>query len=163
MRLSRLFSLSLFVTALLVTGCGGGDSGSSAQEDTGPPPLPDGELAIENPWVRPAPAGSSSVLYMTIANGRSGPDTLLDADAPIIGGMQMYDMPADTADPTEASILPVPEQSRLTLAPNGRRLHLSGLQQALNEGETLVLNLEFSQSGLQRIRVPIRSSPPSDQ
>jgi len=163
MRLSRLFSLSLLAAALLATGCGGGDSGSSAQEDTGPPPLPDGELAVEDPWVRPAPAGSSSVLYMTIANGQSGADTLIDANAPIIGGIQMYDLAADTADPAAASTLPIPAQSRLALEPSGRYVELSGLSQALSEGESLILNLEFAQSGLQRTRVPIRSSPPTDQ
>lgn len=160
---ARLVSLSILVAGLLVAGCGGGNSGSSTQQESGPPPLPDGELAIENPWVRPAPAGSSSVLYMTIANGRSGADTLLDADAPIIGGVQMYDLPADTAAPTPDSLLIVPPQSRLALEPNGRYVALSGLGQSLNENESLILNLDFAQSGLQRVRVPIRTSPPSGQ
>lgn len=159
---ARSFALILPLTALglLLLGCQGN---SSTQEASGPPPLPEGELAIENPWVRPAPAGSSSTLYMTIANGRSSADTLLDADAPIIDSTHVYAQASDTtAALTTRPSLTVPAQTRVALTPDGPHVALRGLQQPLREGEALILNLEFAQSGLQRIRAPIQTSPPSD-
>ncbi|MFO8100283.1 MAG: copper chaperone PCu(A)C [Salinibacter sp.] len=152
--------LGLMSTGLLLWGCQGD---SSSSEEASAPPLPDGELAIEDPWVRPAPAGSSSALYMTIANGLNAPDTLTDIDAPIIDSVQVYDLASDTTDEaTAVGTLASPAQERVSLTPDGRSVGLFGLQQPLAEGETLVLNLQFAQSGLQRIQVPIRSSPPNE-
>ncbi len=151
---------SLVVASLLLWGCQGN---SPSEEASGPPPLPDGELAIEGPWVRPAPAGSSSVLSMTIANGQSTPDTLLDVRAPIIDSTQGYAAASDTSEgPRALSSFPVQARSRAALAPDSQHVALRGLQQPLTEGESLVLTLEFAQSGLQRIRAPIQSTPPTD-
>ncbi|MFP4227574.1 MAG: copper chaperone PCu(A)C [Salinivenus sp.] len=157
-RIVALF-LGLLSTGLLLLGC----QTDSSEEESSDPPLPDGELVIEEPWVRPAPAGSSSAVYMTIANGLSSPDTLTDIDAPIVDSVQVYDLESDTTDEvTAVSSLASPAQERLSLEPDGRYVGLFGLEQPLSEGETLVLNLEFAQSGMQRVQVPIRSSPPNE-
>lgn len=152
------FVFSLVAATFLLWGCQGD---TATEEASGPPPLPDGELAIEDPWVRPAPAGSSSMLYMTIANGRSTPDTLLSVRAPILDSMAVRTGTSTSgAGPTVS--LAAPARSRVSLTPDSQHVALLGLRQALVEGESLVLNLEFAQSGLQRIRAPIQSSAPGD-
>lgn len=141
-------------------------SDASQQEQATEPPLPDGEIAIENPWVRPAPAGSTSALYMTVANGQQTPDTLLRIRAPIIGGSEVYAAAADTADtgdPRPVGSLEVPARTRTTLSPKGTHIRLTKLSQSFDENSSIILNLEFAQTGLQRVRVPVQGSPPTNE
>jgi copper(I)-binding protein len=96
---------------LLLAGC---QTESPQNQQSGPPPLPEDELAIEDPWVRPTPAGSSTVLSMTIANGRPGADTLLRARAPILDSSDVR----HAAGGEITSTLPVPGRTRVSLAPD---------------------------------------------
>jgi copper(I)-binding protein len=143
----------------LVAGCQ--SESTQEQQETGPPPLPDDELAIENPWVQPAPAGSTSALYMTIANGRQGADTLLEASAPIIDSSEVHSVTATGTRKT--SMLPISARSRVILKPGSTHVKLVNLGQSLDENSNVILNLEFAQSGLQRVRVPVQTSPPEQQ
>jgi copper(I)-binding protein len=145
----------LVLALLLAMGC---QSESSEQQETSPSPLPDNEIAIEDPWVRPAPAGSTSALYMTIANGRQNPDTLLEVNAPIIDSSAVLSGDTEMSDG-----LPVPAQSRTTLAPESTHVRLVNLQQSLDENGSVILNVGFAQSDRQRMQVPVRTSPPSEQ
>jgi copper(I)-binding protein len=151
---SVLGAYTLCAALLLVVGC---QSESTQQQKTGPPPLPDDEVAIENPWVQPAPAGSTSALYMSVANGRQDADTLLEASAPIIDSSGVYRAEGMT------NRLPIPARTRVTLKPGSTHVRLVNLGQSLDENSNVILNLEFAQSGLQRVRVPVRTSPPEQQ
>ncbi len=146
---------TLWAALLLVAGCQSGSQ--NGQETSGPPPLPDDELAIENPWVQPAPAGSTSALYMRIANGRQSADTLLEASAPIIDSSQVYGAEERT------NMLSIPARTRVALKPGSTHVKLVNVGQALDENSTVILNLEFAQGGLQRVRVPVQTSPPDQQ
>lgn len=148
--------LSVVTGMLLLMGC---QTDPSPDQQAGPPPLPDGELEIEDPWVRPAPAGSSTVLSMTIANGRQGPDTLLRARAPILDSSDVR----HAADGEITSVLPIPGRTRAALAPDTTHVRLLNLGQSLDENSSLILNLEFAQSGLQRLQVPVRTTTPNQQ
>ena len=160
---SILGSLSFLAGLVLLVGCQSQNSQSQNQQQA-PPPLPQNELAIENPWVEPAPSGSTSALYMTIANGRQSPDTLLRVRAPIVGSSNVYAPPSDTASSlVERSTLAIPSRTRLALQPGSTHVKLGNLGQSLDAGSTPILNLEFAQSGLQRVRVPVRASPPNSQ
>lgn len=145
----------LVLALLLVTGC---QTDSSQEQDTSPPPLPDNEIAIEDPWVRPAPAGSTSALYMTIANGRQTPDTLLEVNAPIIDSSAVR-----SGNTVMGDGLPVPARSRTTLAPESTHVQLANLGQSLDENDSVILNVGFAQSDRQRMQVPVRTSPPTEQ
>jgi copper(I)-binding protein len=101
---------------------------------------------------------------MTIANGRQRTDTLLGVRAPIVGGSSVFAPPSDTASSlAERSTLAIPSRTRMALAPGTTHVKLGGLGQSLDEGSTPILNLEFAQSGLQRVRVPVRTSPPGQE
>lgn len=160
---SSLASLTVLTAMLLISACQTNSSQEQQQSDEAP--LPEGELAIEEPWVRPAPAGSTSALYMSIANGRSSADTLVDVRAPILDSIAIQTSATDTAQgagPQTANALPIPAQSRVALTPDGSHVRLINVNQSLDENSSLILNLEFSESGLQRVRVPVRSSAPSN-
>ncbi|HKL88042.1 MAG TPA: copper chaperone PCu(A)C [Salinibacter sp.] len=161
---SWVYRFFLFLGGMvLLAGCQSQSSQSDNQQQE-PPSLPDNELAIENPWVEPAPSGSTSALYMTIANGRQSADTLLRVRAPIVGSSSVYAPPSDTASTLEeVSTLAIPGRARMVLQPKSTHVKLVDLGQSLDAGSTPILNLEFSQSGLQRVRVPVRTSPPNSQ
>lgn len=155
--------LVLLGCLILLAGCQSQSSQSDNQQQE-PPPLPDNELAVENPWVEPAPSGSTSALYMTIANGRQSPDTLLRVRAPIVGNSSVYAPPSDPASTLEEMrTLAIPGRTRMALQPESTHVKLLDLGQSLDAGSTPILNLEFAQSGLQRVRVPVRTSPPNSQ
>jgi len=145
----------LVLMLLLVGGC---QTESSQEQNPGPPPLPDNEIAIEDPWARPAPAGSTSVLSMTIANGRQTPDTLLEVSAPIIDSSEVY-----AANTALGEGLPIPARSRVTLKPESTHVRLANLGQSLDENGSIILNVGFAQSDRQRMQVPVQTSPPSEQ
>ena len=153
--LRSLFGSILVLGVLLVfSGC---QSESTQDQQSSEPALPDGELSIENPWVEPAPAGSTAALYMTFANGRQSADTLLRVRAPIVDSSAAY-------RGTEArGTLALPARARTTLNPGSTHVRLNNIDQPLTEGSTPILNLEFAQSDLQRVRVPVRTSPPNQQ
>ena len=153
---SLIGALSVAAALLLLVGC---QTESSQPQQSGPPPLPEDELTVEDPWVRPAPAGSSTVLSMTIANGRQGPDTLLRARAPILDSSDVR----HAADGEITGSLPIPGRTRAALAPDTTHVRLLNLGQSLDENSSLILNLEFAQSGLQRLQVPVRASAPGQQ
>jgi hypothetical protein len=156
----------LCTAALLVlVACGGGSDGTDQAQQQQEPALPDGEVAVDEPWVRPAAAGGNSALYMTLLNGTTSADTLVDVMAPIIDSIQVHES-TDTAgtasmQPMGTSV-PIAAQSRVALEPGGKHVMLMNLSQPLVEGESIVLNLEFAQAGLRRVRAPIQAQPPSD-
>lgn len=155
-------SLCLTVTLVLLGGCGGGQS-SQQEAESSEPSLPEGELAIENIWVRPAEPGGNTALYMSLANGQSTADTLVSVEAPIIGSVEIHET-VDSAGTTKMqpmSQLPIPANTRVTLEPGGKHVMLMDMNQPLRDGETIVLNVDFAQAGLRRVRASITNTPPT--
>lgn len=131
-----------------------------------PPPLPEDELAVEDPWVRPAAPGDSTTLFMTFANGHSAPDTLVDARAPVFQSMAIFGPASDTSANMETEMmdsLPLPANARTALSPDGAHVTLHNVSQSLDDGGTLLVTMEFAQAGLQQVRAAVRSSPPSER
>jgi len=144
---------SVVAALLLLVGC---QTDAPQNQQTGPPPLPEDELAIEDPWVRPAPAGSTTVFSMTIANGRRSADTLLGASAPILDSSDVR----QAAGGEITSSLSIPGSTRVVLAPDTTHVRLVNLGQSVDENSSLVLNVDFAQSGLQRSGSRCRSGRP---
>lgn len=162
-RCSRLFGLitALGAAVVLFPACQGDMTQEQQQME---PELPDNELVVEQPWVEPASRGDSTTLYMTVANGRSQADTLLGARAPIFDGFQIYSLSADTAASGQmepGSTLSFPAQKRMSLNPDTSYVVLRNLNQNLSEGGTMLVTMEFAQSGLQQVQARVGS--PSNQ
>lgn len=155
--------LGLVVLSVLAGACQTQDT--DTKQDA-PPPLPEDELVVEEPWVRPASPGDSTTLFMTFANGKSEPDTLLGARAPVFQSMEIRKPAPDTATNTEMEViesLPLPPDTRTEMSPSGARVTLNSVAQSLSPGGTLLVTMEFAQAGLQQVRATVRSSPASGQ
>jgi len=154
--------LGLALALVVLGGCGGGES-SPESTATSEPSLPEGELALETIWVRPAETGGNTSLYMALANGQSTPDTLVSVEAPIIDSVAIHTT-VDTAGTTSmqhTGPLPIPANSRVALEPGGTHVMLMNVQQPLRDGETIVLNVDFAEAGLRRVRAAITNTPPT--
>ena len=155
-------SLLLAVTLAALGGCGGGDP----QETSTPsePSLPEGELALDNIWVRPVETGGNTALYMSLANGQSTPDTLRSVDAPIIDSVAIHRTvdTAATATMQHVGPLPIPADTRVTLDPGGTHVMLMNVSRPLRNGERIVLNIDLAQAGLRRVRAVVTNTPPTD-
>lgn len=130
------------------------------------PELPEAELTVEEPWVRPASSGDSTALYATVANGQSTADTLMGAQrAPIYESVEIF-APSDTPDMSQmqpVDSLIIPPNSRMSLTPDSAHLVLNGVDQDLEDGGTFLVTLEFAQGGLQQVQAEVSTSPPSSE
>lgn len=152
-------ALSILAVVLLLGAC----QTESAVDEQADPQLPEDELEIENPWIQPASAGESTPLYFTVANGRTSADTLLDVRAPIIGEAEFRHAPSDTSTASDSlNSLTVPAEMRTALEPEGQHIMLRNVSQNLSEENSVILDFVFSESGRQRMRVPVRAEGSSN-
>jgi len=155
-------SFGLTLVLVLLGGCGGGEP-SQESAASSEPSLPEGELALENIWVRPVETGGNTSLYMSLANGQSTPDTLVSVAAPIVDSVAIHTT-VDTAGTTSmqhTGPLPIPAETRVALEPGGTHVMLMNLRQPLRDGETIVMNVDFAEAGLRRVRASITNTPPT--
>jgi copper(I)-binding protein len=157
------FNLSLTL-CLLFVGCGR-ESGSEAPDANRPSPSVEQRLTVEAPWIRPAPQGAVSALYLTLVNGTPRADTLqavqfTGADSVEIHETRPMDDGSGMSGMREIGPLPVPPSSRIRLQPGGKHIMLMGLREALNVGDTLTVFLDFSDTGPRQLTAPVRTSPP---
>lgn len=52
--------------------------------------------------------------------------------------------------------------TQTSLGPDSAYVALNSLNQPLKEGESILVTVDFAQSGLQQAQVSVRTSPPSD-
>mgnify|MGYP006430566609 CR=1 FL=1 len=165
---SRLLALGL--AALFSVGLMGcqpaEDSASNEPAADATASLPDSALTVEQPWVRPGPAGGMSAAYFRLANGTARADTLMEVRTPATDSVSIHETYHPTGDTTVSAMrplpnVPVPPQQRVALAPGGAHIMLVNLPRALPSGDTLVIDLAFASGDTQRVHAPIRETPPT--
>lgn len=150
----------LLVSAVVSTGCGG-ESTESADPSSASP-LPEERLTVNDPWIRPAPKGAVSALYMTLVNGTPSPDTLRSVGFALSDSVEIHEtIPMEGEDGMsgmrEIGPLPVAPRSRVQLVPGGKHIMLMGLRESLSVGDTLTVRLHFSDTGPRRLQVPVQA------
>ncbi len=117
-------------------------------------------LGLEDAFARSAPAGGVSAVFMDIANSTSTADTLVAVRTSVAGRVEIH-RTQENADglsemlPVEGG-LPVPAGETVSLEPGGLHVMLLDLQSALADGDSLDLEVEFSDRGTLTMSVPIR-------
>ena len=107
-----------------------------------------GGIQVQHAWSRPAMAGHTGVVYLTITD-HGAPDQLtgvasIDADKAELhqsfndnGVMKMRPVAS----------LPIPSGKSVTLQPGGYHIMLMGLKHALSAGDSVPLTLDFAKAG----------------
>lgn len=152
----------LCAALLVVAGCAA-DETDTEQADA--PPLPENEIAIEDPWVRPELPGGASAMYFRIANGTTAADTLVEVRTPAADSISIHEtvQRGDTTRMQPVGPVPVPAQERVAFEPGGRHIMLMELNQSLDVGNNLIVDVSFAEEGLKRVSVPIRERAPEAQ
>ncbi|WP_179862237.1 copper chaperone PCu(A)C [Longibacter salinarum] len=165
LRRSLLFAVAIGCSILLLAGCGADDSttgessGASASE-TPPPPQ---TMDIRSVWVRPAPSGGNSALYMTLVNGTQAADTLLNVDVAVADTVEIhesYQTEDNMSGMRPIGPLPVAPKSNVVLEPGGKHVMLLNLSEPLAADSSVAVRLTFSTAGERRVRAPIQMRPP---
>ena len=118
-----------------------------------------GDINISAPFARAtlpnAPVGGG---FLTIENTGSQADRLVSASADIAGDTQIHEM-AMSGDVMQMRALAdgveIPAGATVTLAPGGLHIMFLGLNQALVEGESIMLTLVFEHAGSVEIALPV--------
>ncbi len=142
----------IFWGLLLLIGCGQQREQPAVSAE---PPLPEGRLAVEEPVVYATAAGDSAIVSLRIANGTAEADTLVGAEAPAVTrNIALRKVEADTVQASQpAQSIVIPARSRVAV-----QLVLRNLQQALEPGQVVLVDLSLARQGRLRVRVPVREA-----
>ena len=117
-------------------------------------------FSLNDPFVRAAPAGGVSALFLDVENPTGDADTLLAARTDAAGRVEIH-RTQETADGLSEMVeveggLAVPAGETVSLEPGGLHVMLLDVQRDLVEGDSLDVELEFSGRGTLGVRAPIR-------
>jgi len=104
-----------------------------------------GGLKVEHPWLRaPRDGESDANLFMVVYNRGDAADRLIGVKSPEIGGFDLHVAP-QFAVSTDAIFFP--NGSKVTLAPGGSFVRLSGVKKISPVGGGFGLTLVFDKAG----------------
>ncbi len=110
-------------------------------------------------WSRPAPAGGTGVVYLTLMNQGRQPDRLMGAKSDIAQAVELH------RTTTEGGVMKmqpiaggveVPARSRVIFEPGGAHIMLIGLKRDLKAGDRFRVALEFEKTGTLMVESEVR-------
>ena len=121
-----------------------------------------GDVRIGHPYATPSVAGASSgaAYIATLENTGSRPDRLLRASTPVAGHVEMHTMSVDASGVMRMRMLDdvavVPDQPIKMRPGQGMHFMLTELKQALTEGQTFPMTMEFERGGKVEVKVVVQ-------
>ena len=117
-----------------------------------------GELTVTGAWARSTPPGAKmGATYLVIDNGSTKSDRLLKLRTPVASGAEVHrtELLDGIARMRAVAVLHVSAGERVEFKPGGHHVMLTGLNQALVEGQTFELELVFEMAGPRKVEVAI--------
>ncbi len=110
-----------------------------------------GDLEIEHPWSREAPAGARVAGgYLVVNNAGSAPDRLVSASSEISAKTEVHEMAVKDGVMTMGQVdggLEIPAGGSATLEPGGYHIMFIDLKHRPKKGETFPATLTFEKAG----------------
>ena len=123
-----------------------------------------GALTIQAPWTRPAMAGMNGVGFMTIANAGAKPVTLLRAESPVAGKVEMHSSSMSAngvmSMRREDKGVVIPAGGQVAFSPGGYHFMLLGLKQPLTSGQKAPVTLIFENGRRALVEMTVQAAPP---
>ncbi len=119
-----------------------------------------GEITVVGAWAAETIGQSTtSVAYLSIANGSDGPDRLIAARTTAAQVAELHNTVFDGGlmRMTHVNAIEVPSQETVSLEPGGYHVMLIGVAEPLVAGQTVRLELEFEQAGTVIVDAPVRT------
>jgi periplasmic copper chaperone A len=103
---------------------------------------------VDHVWSRAAMAGHEGVVYLTITDD-AAQDTLTGVTTPVAAKAELHQSFDDHGVMKMRSVGPLPIEpgKPVTLAPGGYHIMLTGLTQALKQGDSFPITLSFAKAG----------------
>ncbi|MBN2732934.1 MAG: copper chaperone PCu(A)C [Balneolaceae bacterium] len=155
MNFSKLILLTL--TALLIfVGCQS-ESRQDRAKNTDKISTSD-SIEISNAWTRPGGKGRNSAVYMRIYNGTGQPDSLIAVETEIAQKAEAHESYEEDGmmGMRPVGVLPIKPDSVLKLQPGGVHIMLMNLNQSIADGDSILVQLLFSQSGSINVTIPVQ-------
>lgn len=124
-------------------------------------PVLAGELTVSGAWTRTTPPGMGmGAAYLVIDNGSTKADRLLKLRTPVAAKAEVHrtEVLDGIARMREVAVLHVAAGERIAFEPGGYHVMLTGLRQALVEGQEFELELVFELAGPRKVKVRVRKS-----
>jgi periplasmic copper chaperone A len=108
----------------------------------------DAGIHVDHVWSRAAMVGHEGVVYLTITD-MGTPDTLTGVTTPVAAEASLHQSLEDHGVMKMRPVvaLPLEPGKPVTLAPNGYHIMLTGLTQALKQGDSFPVTLSFAKAG----------------
>lgn len=146
----------LFSTLILLTACG---SASESEPTTNESNNTSGELTVTDVTANLSLPTDTGAVYMTITNGTDTDDSLVNADVPGCGVVELHEMSMDgdvmVMRQVEGGEIPVPAGATVTLKRGG--LHVMCIEKAepTAVGETVPVTLTFANAGTIEVQAEV--------
>lgn len=123
-----------------------------------------GALTIQAPWTRPAQAGMNGVGFMTVANAGPKAVTLLRAESPLAGKVEIHSASMSAAGVMsmrrEDKGVVIPAGGQVAFASGGYHFMLLGLKQPLTQGQKAPVTLVFDNGRRAMVEMTVQAAPP---
>ena len=123
-----------------------------------------GALTIKTPWTRPAQAGMNGVGFMTLANAGPKPVTLLRAESPAAGKVEIHSSSMSPAGVMsmrrEDKGVVIPAGGQVAFASGGYHFMLLGLKQPQAQGQKTPVTLIFDNGRRALVELTVQAAPP---
>ncbi|MBV9685998.1 MAG: copper chaperone PCu(A)C [Alphaproteobacteria bacterium] len=117
------------------------------------------QLEVNNAWARATPGkAETGAAYVTIQSPTA--DRLVSASSPVAKKAELHTMSMEGTVMKMRPIagLDVPPGQPVSLKPGGEHIMLMGLNQALHEGQSFALTLDFEKAGPRTVTVTVEKA-----
>ena len=122
-----------------------------------------GDISIDNAWARATPPGAANAaIYFKLSNTGQADEQLLGASSESAhhAGLHTHVHKDGMMQMTPVDMIEIPAGGEAVLEPHGDHVMLMGIRKPLKEGESVVLDLVFRQSGKMRLNIPVHKEAP---
>jgi copper(I)-binding protein len=122
-----------------------------------------GTLGLQDPWARPAAVGATDAAYLSIDNQTRRADALIGAQSAVAAAISIHEsrMVGQVMTMRPLAALDIPARTRVTLAPGGLHLMMTGLRRALRPGDRFSMALTFAKAGRRNVEFGVAAGPPA--
>ncbi|MCK8783445.1 copper chaperone PCu(A)C [Roseomonas sp. NAR14] len=118
------------------------------------------DITVEGPWARAAVQGGTGGVFLTLRNAGAQPDRLLSAASPVARAAELHETVRDgeVMRMRPVTAIEVPAGGTVTLRPGSLHLMLVRLSQALRQGTTVPVTLNFERGGSLTVQAEVRAA-----
>ena len=115
-------------------------------------------IEVTGAWARATPGSAkNAAVYFTMTNTGKEADKLMGAETPAAESAELHEtaMVGGIMHMGSAKAVDVPVGAKISFAPNGRHLMLTGLKKPLHKGDEIAVTLHFEKAGAIGTKVPV--------